>query len=31
MIAQRAVHDLLDRSLLADLGRLGVRTDTGAA
>jgi pimeloyl-ACP methyl ester carboxylesterase len=29
--AQRAVHELLDRSLLADLARLGVRTDTGAA
>jgi dienelactone hydrolase len=31
MVAQRAVHDLLDRALLADLGRLGVRSDTGAA
>jgi len=31
IVAQRAVHDLLDRSLLADLARLGVRTDTGAA
>jgi alpha-beta hydrolase superfamily lysophospholipase len=31
IVAQRAVHELLDRSLLADLTRLGVRTDTGAA
>lgn len=31
IVAQRAVHDLLDRALLADLGRLGVRSDTGAA
>jgi alpha-beta hydrolase superfamily lysophospholipase len=31
VIAQRAVHDLLDRALLADLARIAVATDTGAA
>jgi alpha-beta hydrolase superfamily lysophospholipase len=30
-IAQRAAHELLDRSMLADLSRLGIRPDEGAA
>lgn len=31
VIAQRAAHELLDRSLLADLSRLGIRSHEGVA
>lgn len=31
VIAQRAAHDLLDRSLVADLARLGIGVDEGVA